>query len=297
VSQDTFASYHPVVNLLYFAQVLAGAMFLLHPACLLIAAACSFTYALNLNGKKAWRFTLVFILPMMLLTIIINPLYNRQGATILAYFRDGNPLTLEAIVFGLAAGLMLAAVVSWFSCFNIVMTSDKLAYLFGRLLPALSLVFTMTPRFVPRFRQQLKVIAGAQKCLGRDVTGGNLLSRARQAGRILSIMVTWILENAVETADSMRSRGHGLPGRTAFSLYRFDDRDRAALLFLTCTGLFLLIGYLKGGLYFRFFPAIRAVALSPYSLSLLAVYLLLGLWPVILNIKEERRWKSIKSKI
>ena len=33
---------------------------------------------------------------------------------------------------------------------------------------------------------------------------------------ILSIMVTWCLENAIETADSMKSRGCGLPGRSAF---------------------------------------------------------------------------------
>ncbi len=45
-------------------------------------------------------------------------------------------------------------------------------------------------------------------------------------------MVTWSLENAIETADSMRARGYGLPGRTSFSIYRFDSRDSSALAWL-----------------------------------------------------------------
>ena len=44
---------------------------------------------------------------------------------------------------------------------------------------------------------------------------GSLLQRLKNAITILSIMVTWALENAIETADSMKSRGYGLPGRTA----------------------------------------------------------------------------------
>jgi energy-coupling factor transport system permease protein len=46
-----------------------------------------------------------------------------------------NPLTLESIFYGLAAAVMLAAVVLWFGCYNEVMTSDKFIYLFGRVIP------------------------------------------------------------------------------------------------------------------------------------------------------------------
>ena len=68
--------------------------------------------------------------------------------------------------------------------------------------------------------------------MGRDTENGSLLRRTKNAMKVFSIMVTWSLESAIETADSMKSRGYGLPGRTAFSIYRFDDRDRAALLWL-----------------------------------------------------------------
>ena len=70
----------------------------------------------------------------------------------------------------------------------------------------------MVLRFVPKFKAQFRVVSNAQKCVGRDVSNGKLLERIRHGIRILSIMVTWALENAIETADSMRSRGYGLKG-------------------------------------------------------------------------------------
>lgn len=53
-----------------------------------------------------------------------------------------------------------------------------------------------------------------------------LIKRAKHGIKIMSILVTWALENAIDTADSMKDRGYGLPGRTAFSIYRFDRRDK-----------------------------------------------------------------------
>ena len=219
-NRDAFSSCHPVVNFLYFALVLLVTMFCLHPAVLGLSLAGSVVYAVYLNGQRAVRFSLIFLLPMMLLTLVVNPAFNHQGITILTYLPTGNPLTLESILYGISAAAMLAAVISWFSCYTAVMTSDKFVYLFGRVIPALSLVLSMTLRFVPKFKAQLHVVSEAQRCVGRDVADGSLLRRIRNAVTVFSIMVTWALENAIETADSMKSRGYGLPGRTAFSIYR-----------------------------------------------------------------------------
>ena len=123
---------------------------------------------------------------------------------------------------------MMVAVITWFSCCNVVMTSDKFVYLFGKLIPALSLILSMTLRFVPRFTAQIKVVTQAQRCVGRDVSSGSVRKRIHNGLTILSIVITWALENAIETADSMRSRGYGMAGRTAFSIYRLQRRDLIA---------------------------------------------------------------------
>lgn len=49
------------------------------------------------------------------------------------------------------------------------------------MIPALSLIFSMVLRLIPKLKAQIKVISNAQKCVGRDVTNGNLLQRAKMA--------------------------------------------------------------------------------------------------------------------
>ena len=294
--RDSFSSYHPLVNLVFFAEVLGFSMFLLHPLCLAISLLCGLAYDLYLNGKKALGLCLKGILPMMVFTALLNPIFNHGGVTILTYLPSGNPLTLESILYGFAAAAMLAAVVLWFACFNAVITSDKFVYLFGRIIPALSLVLSMALRFVPRFLQQLKVVTRAQKCIGKDPSRGSLLQRLRAAGSILSTMISWALENGIDTADSMKSRGYGLPGRTAFSVYRFDNRDRQALICLLVLGAAVLAGAAFDGLTWRYFPTVKWSA-TPLSFGVLAAYTALCALPLILNWKEDRKWNALRSKI
>ena len=244
--QDAFSGFHPAVNVLYYAMVLLFSMCLMHPVYLLISLTGAMAYDILLRGRRAVRFAVAGLLPMALFAAAVNPAFNHEGATILTHLPGGNPLTLESILYGAAAAAMLAAVVLWFSSYQLVMTSDKFVYLFGRIIPALSLVLSMALRFIPRFRAQLHTVSEAQTCLGRDTQNGSLLRRMKNALRVFSITVTWSLENAIETADSMRARGYGLPGRTAFSIYRLDSRDRAALAWLGFCGLYLLAAW-RGG--------------------------------------------------
>jgi len=278
-NRDTFSSYHPIINFLYFALVQVFSMCFMHPVSLLISLGCAAAYNIDLNGRKAVKFQLAFLLPMMLMAAVINPAFNHKGATILTYLPTGNPLTLESMAYGVAAAMMLASVITWFSCYTAVMTSDKFVYLFGRVIPALSLVLSMTLRFVPKFKAQLHVVSEAQRCVGRDVSNGSMLQRLKNAITILSIMITWALENAIETADSMKSRGYGLPGRTAFSI----------------CGFYIVCGWAVGGLYWRYYPTIKGAAVIPFTVSFQLVYLALCLTPVILNGMEDRKWKHLKS--
>ena len=296
MTEDSFGAYHPFINLLYFVSVIGFAMFFTHPVCLAVSLLCALTYSIYLHGKKAVRFNLIFMLPMLLFTALLNPLFNHQGMTILTYFRGGNPLTLESILFGISAAVMLVTVISWFSCFNAVMTSDKLVYLFGRVIPSLSLVLAMALRLVPRLRAQIKVISDAQKCVGRHISNGNILQKTRHGLRILSIMVTWALENAIETADSMKGRGYGLPGRTAFSIFRFDRRDAYALLYIGTCAAIIIAGAMTGAYHFRYFPTVKGEWTGMATITIFVAYFLLCSLPMIINLKEVLIWKSIESK-
>ena len=176
--KDTFASYHPIINFIYFCAVIIFSMLFLHPIFLAITIAGSFTYSVSLNGMKGLRQIAIYLVPMMILATLINPLFNHRGVTILGYLNN-NPITLESIYYGIAVGIMFGSVILWFSCFYSVFTTDKLTHLFGRIAPSLSLIFSMVLRFVPRFKTQLTIITNGQKCLGRNVTDGTIRQRLK----------------------------------------------------------------------------------------------------------------------
>ena len=286
-----------MVNFVYFTLVLMFSMFFMHPVYLTVSLLCAAAFSIRLSGKSALRPQLKFLLPTVLAVALINPAFSHAGVTILAYLPSGNPLTLESIVYGTAAAVMLAAVILWFSCFNVVMTTDKFVYLFGRVIPAMSLVLSMAFRFVPRFAAQFREVSEAQRCMGRDLSEGSAVERLKKAASIVSIMVTWSLENAAQTADSMKSRGYGLSGRTAFSVYRLDGRDKALLVWLLLCGFYIVCGWAAGGIEFHYYPMITGAQLGAFQLSFMLAYLLLCLTPIVLDAVEDIKWKHSSSEI
>lgn len=292
-----FKTYHPIVNFIYFVFVIGFSCFFMHPIALCISLSSGFAYSVMLKGKKAIKTNLIYMIPMLLAMALINPAFNHEGVTIIEYLPSGNPLTLESIIYGICAATMIVSVICHFSCYNEIMTSDKFIYLFGKIIPAMSLIISMTLRFVPKFASQLKVVTNAQRCMGRDVSNGSIIKRAMSGLNILSIMTTWSLENAIETADSMKSRGYGVPGRTAFSIFTFDKRDRKALICILILGIYTFAGNLMGGMYFNFFPSLRMGDASFFNISVFVAYLLLCSSPIIIEIWEVRKWKALRSKI
>lgn len=288
--KDEFSRMHPAVSFAYFAAVLTFSMWFTHPVLQLVSLSSAFAYSIYLRGGRAVRTDLLGLVPLMLVTALLNPAFSHEGETILAYLPSGNPLTEESVLYGLSAGAMLAAVICWFTCLNEVMTSDKFVYLFGRIAPSLSLLLSMTLRFVPCFGRQFRRVSGARRAAG--MAGGG----AGEGAAVLSGVAGWAMENAVDTADSMRGRGWGLKGRTAYSIYSFTGRDLRALAGLGACLALLLYFKFTGALYFRWYPAVRGAS-GPAFLCAAAVYAALCLAPLAIDAVEGIRWKTLKSGI
>ncbi len=295
--QDVFSSYHPWINFIYFLMIIGCSMFVMHPVFLFLSLFGGFFYYLYLKRWKAVKTALWMMGPVFLISTFVNPLFNHKGVTILYYFKTGNPLTLESILFGAATGIMLISVLNWFACYQEVMTSDKFIYLFGKVIPAMSLILSMVFRFVPKFKIQIEKVSDAQKCIGRDVTNGNILEKSKHGLQILSIMITWSLENSVDTADSMRSRGYGLRGRTNFSVYRFDTRDKLLCILIGILGGIVLIGILTKQVTSLYYPVFMINPSSVISILVYVCYGILCFLPWIMNIVEDIKWHYLKSKI
>ena len=192
---------------------------------------------------------------------------------------------------------MLAALLLWSLCYRRVMTAEKFIFLFGRVAPSLSLLFSVAMAFVPRFAARMGEVARARRGLCGGESKGTLADRAKEGLKVLSATVTWALEGAIITADSMKSRGYGLPGRTAFALYRFDRRDGALLALVLGLSAYVAVGMSAGIMRFVWFPAVKGNTLSLYGGSVYGAYLALCLLPAVLEGRERRLWKRLQSKI
>ena len=289
VKQDTFSSFHPLVGLFFFVLTLGFTMFFMHPVCLGISLVCALAYSARLEGWRSLGRQLRYLAPVLLFTALLNPLFNHQGETVFLRLPNGSPLTLEAVSYGGTAAAMLLAVIVWFRCFGAVITSDKFLCLFGRVAPALSLLLSMAFRFVPRFRTHMQAVSQAQP----DTGGARKLRTALAA---FSATVTWALENAIETADSMRSRGYGLPGATTYSVYRLTARDIAALCCLLAIGSLVITGSFLGGTRFQFYPAVWGPLTTPPALGVFISFSLLCLFPLLTDLWEDLKWNCSLSK-
>lgn len=295
--KGAFSSMHPFVGIVYFAAVLVLTMIYMHPAILLISLIASASYVGILRGGRRLIKTLAYIVPFMLLMGVFNALFNHAGQTPLFYLNNGNAVTREALVYGVFASMMFAGVILWFACFNEVMTSDKLLFLFGRFSPAVSLLLSMALRLVPRFGEKIRGIAKSRAQIGLGTETGGIARRFSNGARILSVAVSWALEGSITTADSMKSRGYGTARRTSFSLYRFSGRDAAALAVTVVMTAAVIATVVSGGIYARYYPSVIISTASPVSVLGTTAFALLCFIPHFTEAKEALVWRRSVSAI
>ena len=294
MNKDAFSGFHPFVNLSFFLMTMVITMFLNHPVFLGISFLCSCSYLLYLQGKKGMVRQVGYLLPVLLGTAILNPVFNHEGVTVLMYLHNDNPVTLEAICFGISASVMMGASIIWFNCCNTVFTSDKIIYLFGRVIPALSLLISMTLRFVPRFKNYLQSVLRVQRAMHEPE---NTKEKLRQAMAAFSSTVSWAMEQSIVSADSMKSRGYGISGRTAFSVYLFEKRDGLALLIMggLCFG--SVLPSLAGWTTWVYYPSMSGNLFGAAQIASYLCYSGLCLLPLMIDLTEDRKWNSLRSKI
>ena len=290
-----FEKCHPAVNFLYFTTVIAGMIVFQHPIFLLISFACAFAYSIKRNGWKALVFNSVLI-PLVVAYAFYYSSYNHFGVTVLQQNSIGNNITLESLVYGFVLGFVVAGVLIWFSCVYSVFTTDKVVYLFGKVSPRLSLFLAIILRMVPRIKKEARKINTAQRGIGRGANQGNVFRRLRNSIRILSMLITWTIDSLTMVSESMRSRGSSLRGRKAFSIYRFDNRDRAYVIgnFACLTIVFMAVMLKQTDILYD--PRIIMNPITSMSYLFYIGYAVFCLMPFGLDLWTEYRfWKARKT--
>ncbi len=290
-----FSLLHPAVLMIYYASILLVAMFVSNPVIELTALLGAILFCCVLTNKKVKLDDLKFYIPLFLLITITNPLFSHNGQTPL-FFMNGNAVTLEAIIFGFAIAVMLIAVMLWCKSLNFVFTSDKLIFLFGGIIPKLSLVLTMALRYIPLLKRQSHKIKNAQKAIGL-YSSKSYTDRLRSMLRTFSALIGWSLENAVEVSKSMKARGYGVKRRTNYSDYKFKKSDGVVLFIILFLLTIVIISAACGELDFAYYPAVTKLSCSGIAIAAYISFGVLAVLPTLAELEESIRWKYYKSKI
>jgi len=292
---NSFANYHPFVLFAYYLAVISISMFLLHPIILGLSLLGSLVFFALLTPMKKILRDIGFYVLVFLLIAVTNPIFVHKGETILFFLND-NPVTLEAIIYGFVIATMLVAVIFWSKSYSHLMTSDKFIYLFGKIIPKLSLVISMALRFIPMFKEQIKKVNQTQKTLGL-YTSNSLTDRVLSAIRTFNSILTWSFENSINQADSMKARGYGLKGRTNFSLFKWFLGDVVTLSVIIASFGLVIYFNVKQLYVFDYYPVVSSIQLSINHLLQFVIVFILMILPTLIEVKENLQWKYLRSKI
>lgn len=291
-----FESYHPTINFIYFLFVFAAAVLFNHPIYVVIAFLTSFVYSIKLNGRRSVLLNLILV-PCAFLYGCWYAFYHHFGITSLGKNFIGNNITLESLCYGMVRGMTAAAFIMIFSAMLAVMSTDKVIYLVGRIFPRGSLFISIFLRSFSRVRHRFCTTDISRKGIGMGKGQGNIFHKIRNCVRIISIVITWTLEDYIESASSMKCRGYTLKGRTAFSIYRFDNRDRSVVIML-CTGIVVtFMAYALGQTTVIYDPEIIIYKPTLWAYFFYTVYALTCLLPMMLELWNEAVYNRVSRSI
>ncbi|MCM1273544.1 MAG: energy-coupling factor transporter transmembrane protein EcfT [Clostridium sp.] len=291
-----FESYHPTINVIYFLFVLTAAVVFNHPVYAAIAFFTAFVYSIKLNGKRSVILNLILV-PCIFLYGCWYAFYHHFGITNLGKNFIDNNITLESLCYGMVRGMMAAAFIMAFSAMLTVMSTDKVIYLVGRIFPRGSLFISIFLRSFSRVRHRFLATDRSRKGIGMGKGHGNILHKIRNCVRIVSIVITWTLEDYIESSQSMKCRGYTLKGRTAFSIYRFDNRDRSVVIML-CTGIIVTVmAYALGQTNIMYDPEIIIYKPAFWAYFFYAVYAFVCFLPMMLELFNEAVYNRVSRNI
>lgn len=291
-----FERCHPAVNLIFFAVVIAGTLVFRHPVFLAISFVCGCCYSIWRKGAKAVFFNLC-MLPCAAAYAVYYAAFHHFGVTVLQQNFVGNNMTVESLVYGLVLGLALTGACIWMSCVYCIFSSDKVGYLLGRVSPRLSLFLAIALRMVPRIQGQARKINTAQQGIGRGLQQGGPWQSVKNSAAIVSMVITWTIDSLITASEAMRCRGSTLRGRTAFSKYRFDNRDRALVI-----GLFLgitvtMVAWLLGATDMVYAPKMLWKQISWGDILFYTGYAALCMIPLGLEIGVAYAFSKARSRV
>lgn len=281
-----FSAYHPVVALTYLVCAAGFAMAAMQPVYAGLSLAGALVCAVCVRGAESLRH-MAWLAVLVLVVTVANMLFVSEGATTL-FTLGSRAFTLEALLYGLCSGIMLAAVFLWMASYAACMDSAATTELLGRAMPTVSLMISQVMRLVPQFARRGRTVAAALAATPAAAPRG---ARERTAGslRTVSVLMGWGLEDSLVRADSMRARGYACGAtRTTYRRCRMRCADAILLAIVIVLAAVNIPLVALACSQYSFYPTLpRLVAWWGYL-----PYAALMLLPAALALREWWLWRA-----
>ncbi len=283
---------HPAIYVIYYLLLIILA-FLYNDPYYLISFLALISVLIMLQGITREVVQIIkFFIPMSLLIIIINPLTSHEGTTRI-YIMGSYFITLEALVYGIIMSLSLLIILLVFASYNRSVSYQEMLYLFSKRFPHISMIIVMALRFIPLLSYRLtevnKVHQFDEKNENQEEKGSKI-ERIKKTAKMMSVVVSWSLEESMLTAKSMKARGYGVKERTSYLSYNYRRIDYLFLLLIFATCLVCVIGLAQGYGRINIYPTL-SFSIHENILNMYYLLFLILLLPLIyLEFKEKLAW-------
>jgi len=290
---------HPFTQIAFISIVFILSLIFSHPLYLSGLLLAVWAVIAGAGNMEEWKAYLKFSVVMVVVIVVINTLFTKNGTTIIyqgGEFAGLGPLviTLEALAFGLGMSVRLLVIMSIFCLYTYTVNPDKAMGLFGRMGGKSMLAITLSVRLFPLMMKDINRITEVQRCRGVKLETGRWWERARNYIPIISIMLLSCMERSLQLAESMYARGYGSGSRTYYHKDFWRPRDYLVLI-LTSIGLTAGIGSaVLGWSAFSYYPVLEEI--EPVEMIGAGIIVLALIFPATLNWGW-LKWPILKSKI
>jgi energy-coupling factor transport system permease protein len=206
---------------------------------LMLLSVC-IAYALSKLSPKLMLKSLKPLLPIILLTSVLQLYYNNTGEILWEYKKLS--ITYGGIFTAIFIAVRIVALLVISSLLTYTTSPTDLTDAIEKLLSPLkvfkidihtfAMMMTIALRFIPTLIDEIDRIMSAQKARGANFESGNLLKRIKALFPIFIPLIISSFKRAFELADAMSCRCYvGGKGRTRMRKMQFTFRDAVAIIF------------------------------------------------------------------
>ena len=211
-----------------------------NPIILLTVTLLFFAVFYKYNSVKKIEQGLIYFIPFMLITVIINMIFVWNGRTILFYILH-KPFTLEALIYAIILSYKLLLIIYLFMIINLLV--DTAVSYFSNKMPKSTLTFMIAMKLFPAMKEKIHNLKLIYTVRGVNFNDDKTTNLIKSYMPILSVLLENTLEGAFDIGEAAYVRGFLSSKRSIYEKQILKKRD--IIIILINVLLILLIIFFK----------------------------------------------------